>query len=552
MLTHLSIQNLTLVDKLDLEFSPGMSVITGETGAGKSIMLGALGLALGDRADSSLVADGSGRAEICASFDLSTSLDALAWLDAKELMDDNHCILRRVVSKDGRSRAFVNGSAMTLAELKELSEMLLDIHSQHEHQSLLKKETHRRLLDEYGGLTEVVGDLGERYRRMSDLEAELMQLKTDAEEKSARVQLLSYQAEELETLAMTGGELAELELEQKKLLAADESRSTLAEVIRLCSKEDDGSASSQTSRALSLIYAFEDDAILPIRDMLESAVIQLDEAMTDLEGNLGHFNADPERLADIERRLGSIYDIARKHKVHPEQLPGLTADIQAELSQILNADARIAELEKERDDAGSDYAVLAEKLSASRINTAASLEKEVTGQLQALGMSGAVFSASVRPTEQQGRYGTDDIEFLISTIPGSEPGSLARIASGGELSRISLAIQVITAQTSSTPTLVFDEVDVGVGGATAEVVGSLLRRLGGSTQVICVTHLPQVAAQGHQHYVVAKQTTDSSAATNVVQLNEEEKVDEIARMLGGVEKTDESVAHAQSMINRSA
>ncbi|MBT4492884.1 MAG: DNA repair protein RecN [Gammaproteobacteria bacterium] len=549
MLTHLSIQNLTLVDHLELEFNPGMSAITGETGAGKSIMLGALGLALGDRADSSLIATQADKAEICASFDLSTNIEATAWLNAKELNDDNACILRRVVSADGRSRAFVNGSSMTLTELRELSEMLLDIHSQHEHQSLLKKETHRRLLDEFGGLTEVVNELTERFERMTSLSMQLENLKSDAQEQSARVQLLSYQSEELTSLNIAEDELEDLEQEQKRLNAADQTRTTLTEIISLCSKDDETSASSQTSRALSLIYGIDDTAMKPVREMLESALIQLDEAITDLSINLDRFNADPERLAEIEKRLGDIYDIARKHRINPEQIPALTDRIKSELDEIANADTQIAALEVQLEEVTEAYHVLAEKLSSSRVKTARLLESDVTEQLQALGMSGASFSVSITAAEKPHRWGTDLMEFLISTVPGVEPGSLARIASGGELSRISLAIQVITAKTSDTPTLVFDEVDVGVGGATAEVVGSLLRKLGSNTQVICVTHLPQVAAQGHHHYVVSKETTDSSAATSVTKLTEEEKVDEIARMLGGVEQTEESLAHAQSMLS---
>lgn len=549
MLNHLSISSLTLVDQLELEFSNGMSVITGETGAGKSIMLGALGLALGDRADSSLVAKEASKAEICASFDLASSPGAKAWLEAKALLDGDNCILRRVIGKDGRSRAFVNGSAMTLAELRELSEMLLDIHSQHEHQSLLKKETHRRLLDEYGGLGDIVSKLASQFDHMKSIREELTLLKADAEEQSARVQLLSYQAEELNNLALMEGELEQLEVDQKRLNSAEESHQALSAVIDLCSKESDASASSLAARGLTLLNSIDDEALTPVRELLESAVIQLDEAMHDLSLSLARYEADPEQLRQIDSRLDSIYEIARKHRVAPETLPALTEDLQAELEQIINVDGRIEELEARLNEASSDYQSLAEKLSDSRQKTARALQEEVTAQLQALGMSGSTFRIALTAAASPTRFGIDDIEFQISTIPGSEPGPLSRIASGGELSRISLSIQVVTAVTSDTPTLVFDEVDVGVGGATAEVVGSLLRKLGGSTQVICVTHLPQVAAQGHHHYVVRKETSAAGAETSVLRLNEEEKVDEIARMLGGVERTSESLAHAQSMLS---
>ncbi len=548
MLNHLSITSLTLVDQLELEFSHGMSVITGETGAGKSIMLGALGLALGDRADSSLVAKDAAKAEICASFDLAQSPAAKNWLEAKALLDADSCILRRVVGKDGRSRAFVNGSAVTLTELRELSEMLLDIHSQHEHQSLLKRETHRRLLDEYGGLGEVVIKLASQFDRMKSIRDELNQLKADAEEQSARVQLLTYQAEELNNLALIEDEIVQLEADQKRLNSAEESHQALSAVIDLCSKESDASASSLAARGLTLLNSIDDDALASARELLESAVIQLDEAMHDLSLSLERYEADPEQLRQIDSRLNSIYEIARKHRVTPEQLPALAQDLQAELEQIINVDGRIEELAAELNEATSAYRSLAEKLSDSRQKTAQALQEEVTAQLQALGMSGSAFRIAITEAGGPSRFGIDDIEFQIATIPGSDPGPLSRIASGGELSRISLAIQVVTAVTSDTPTLVFDEVDVGVGGATAEVVGGLLRKLGGSTQVICVTHLPQVAAQGHHHFVVRKETSKSGAETSVLRLNEEEKVDEIARMLGGVERTSESLAHAQSML----
>ena len=548
MLTHLSIQNLTLVDRLELEFSSGMSVITGETGAGKSIMLGALGLALGDRADSSLIAKDARKAEVNAGFDVSGQQTAMDWLSERELTDGNHCILRRVISTDGRSRAFVNGSSMTLSELKSLSEMLLDIHSQHEHQSLLKKETHGKLLDEFGGLREIAADLSELFTALRTLQERLNVTKTDAEEQSSRVQLLSYQAEELGELALQENEISQLEQEQKRLSSADSTLSNLIEVEQLCSKESDTSASSLTARALALLSSIEDDSINDVRDMLANAQIQLDEAMHDLEAVKEKFAADPARLRTVEDRLSRIYDIARKHKVKAEDIVELTAAIQEELDGIIHADERIAELEAEVQTAHQTFDTLAEKLSQSRIKTAQLLQSEITTELQNLGMDGAHFEASTKALDTPNKNGKDDIEFLIATIPGTDPGSLSKIASGGELSRISLAIQVVTAKTSDTPTLVFDEVDVGVGGATAEVVGNLLKRLGGDAQVICVTHLPQVAAQGHQHYVVSKSTQEYGAATTVVKLNEEEKVDEIARMLGGIEKTDQSIAHAESML----
>ena len=549
VLSHLSIKSLTLVDQLELEFNPGMSVITGETGAGKSILLGALGLALGDRADSSLIATEATKTEVNAIFDLQDHKEALGWLTERELIDGGQCILRRVVSRDGRSRAFINGSSTTLQELKTLSEMLLDIHSQHEHQSLLKKEAHERMLDEFGGLTPLVSEVKALFSSLSVARDRLLKTQTDAEEQSARVQLLSYQAEELATLAIQRGETAQLENELKRLSSTDEIQEKITEALALCSRETNSSASTQLARTLRLLSGIEDNAISPIIEMLASASIQLDEAASDLLSVSEKFESNPTRQREVESRLSNIYEIARKHKIQPDELVTLTNHIQEELDQILNAETVIKELEQQVAIAETEYQALAKKLTKARLEKAKRLQPEVTQGLQGLGMDGAKFEVSLNASPNWSQTGVDDIEFRIATIPGSDPGSLAKIASGGELSRISLAIQVITARTSRTPTLIFDEVDVGVGGATAEVVGSLLRRLGGHAQIICVTHLPQVAAQGHQHYVVAKSTSKKSATTTVVQLTEEEKVDEIARMLGGVEKTDLSLAHAEAMLS---
>ncbi len=548
MLTHLSINALTLVDQLELEFSQGMSVVTGETGAGKSILLGALGLALGDRADSSLIAPGKRKTEISACFDLHNHDAALAWLQERDLDDNHECILRRVVSKDGRSRAFINGGAITLSELKTLSEKLLDIHSQHEHQSLLKKETHRKLLDEFGGLGEVVAEVRNKFAHLHQLKTELTNRRQDAEAQSAKVQLLTYQAAELSELAVQTGEPAELEAELKRLSSAEETQNRIQEAITFCDT-DDNAASNLLARALACIEGIESNDIVGIRELLQSAAIQLEEASVDLNRIVENFSADPGRQREVEDRLGHIYETARKHKVQPDELPELTLSIVNSLDDILNSEARLESLEQEVKAAEGVFQTIAEKLTTSRQKTAQLLASEVTDALHSLGMAGANFSIFMEPAKTPSANGMDSVEFRIATLPGAEPGSLAKIASGGELSRISLAIQVITAGTSNTPTLVFDEVDVGVGGATAEVVGNLLRKLGTSAQVICVTHLPQVAAQGHHHYVVSKSTTADSATTLVRRLTEEEKVDEIARMLGGIEKTDQSMAHAQAMIS---
>ena len=549
MLTHLSIRALTLVDRLDLEFDQGMSVITGETGAGKSILLGALGLALGDRADSSLIAPDGDKAEVNATFDLGNHQHALNWLLERELDEGRECILRRVVSGDGRSRAFVNGSAINLSELRTLGEMLLDVHNQHEHQSLLKTGVHRRLLDEFGNLGGLVSKVGDSFRAAQEIRQTLKQRREDAEEASARVQLLSYQAEELANLAVAPGETETLEAEQKLLSSADDIQARLQQVLALCQGDDEQNAASQVARAVSLLNGIDDESIQPVRELLTTAGIQIDEAIHDLNSSAERFTADPARLQQVETRLSQIYDAARKHRVQPDELPSLAEQIQGELDGILNAEEQLAALQARLDEAEASYQTIAGELAQSRTKTAQLLQTRVTAALQELGMHGADFLVSVEQDSEPSVHGINRVEFRIATLPGAEPGALSRIASGGELSRISLAIQVITATSANTPTLVFDEVDVGVGGATAEVVGNLLRKLGARAQVICVTHLPQVAAQGHHHYMVIKSTTSDSASMVVTRLDEEAKVDEIARMLGGIEKTEQSVAHAQKMLS---
>lgn len=550
MLSNLSIKSLTLVDALALDFSPGMSVVTGETGAGKSIMVGALGLAIGDRADSRLIANRMERAEISASFELSEAdKEARLWLSERALDDGDFCIVRRVLTTDGRSRAFVNGSAVSISDLRALGEKLLDIHSQHEHQRLLKRESHRKLLDEFGGLHRQVAALNEQFEAFASTRDQLENLAGNRTEQDALVQLLTYQFEELSTLAVKEGEARALEAEHKRLTGAEENRRNIIDAFSLCEGDDDNTVSNLLNRALSCLGDVDDDRISGPRELLTTALIQVEEAAKDLASSLDRFESDPQRLSRVENRLGKIYEVARKHRVEPDSLSALTARVARKLHSIESSNERIAELEEHLPAIRTSYATLAAKLSKARKKAAGELEQAVTGHLRNLGMTDARLFVRVECLDdgKPRRFGMDDIEFLVSTIPGAEPGALNKIVSGGELSRISLAIQVVTARTSDTPTLVFDEVDVGVGGGAAEVIGNLLRQLGKETQVLCVTHLPQVAAQGNHHYVVTRSKTDGSATTSVRKLDEAARVSEIARMLGGVEQTAESLAHAESM-----
>ncbi len=550
MLTHLTISNFALVQHLDLHFERAMSVVTGETGAGKSIMLDALALTLGDRADINLIASGKDKAEIHSTFDLAGIESALSWLIERELVDDDDIvIMRRVITRDGRSRGFINGVPSRLSDMKLLGNLLIDIHSQHEHQSLLKKDTHRRLLDEYGNLKTDADKLKILFSKYKDCQSHLKLLTGNNKEQSARLQLLTYQAAELAELDLQDGETGLLEVEQKQLASAETTVQQCQEALLLCQSDQEADVLASLAKAIGLVTSIDDERLQPIIDLMSSGLIQIEEASNDLEHYLQACEINPNRLLEVEKRLDSIYGIARKHRIDPAQIPELAISVSLELASIGGIEGDMDRLTIELESLRSDYLKLASKLGKSRRKAASILEKEVSKTLEELGMSGAKFQISLTSLAagEPSANGLEDIEFQISTNPGQEPGALSKIASGGELSRISLAIQVVTANTSSVPTLVFDEVDVGIGGATAEVVGRLLRELGKKTQIICVTHLAQVAAQGHHHLQVNKREDESGPNTFIVNLSEEEKVAEIARMLGGIELTDQSLAHAQEM-----
>lgn len=555
MLTHLSIQNFTLVDHLDLDFKAGMTVITGETGAGKSILLDALGQALGDRADGQRVRSGTKRADIHATFDISAIERAKRWLADQELEQEDHpeeCLLRRVITSEGRSKAYINGRPVTLQQLRTLGEMLIDIHSQHEHQSLLRRDTHRRLLDELAGQNELAQQVREQFRHWQTLCTDFEYRSANAEELSARFQLLSYQVQELDQLALAEGELEQLDSEQRALANADEILHTSQQISSLCGDEEQG-LSRTLHRALSLLQSLPEKSasLQEAEQLLTSAQIQVDEAQREIDRHIDNFSLDPERLQAVEERLSAVYDIARKHRVGPEQLPELEHSLRAELEQLGGGDAHLEALAQKVEQAETHYRALAQRLSTGRRKASGKLAKEVNAQLQALAMENARLEVSLAPLDDKpSAYGLEEVEFLISTNPGQPARALNKIASGGELSRISLAIQVVTAQTSARPTLVFDEVDVGIGGATGDVVGRLLRELGKRSQVICVTHLAQVASKGHQHLQVTKTASSSSAQSTLIELTGEAKVEEIARMLGGMTITDQSLAHAREFLEK--
>lgn len=554
MLTQLIVKDFTLVDSLELEFHAGMSVISGETGTGKSIILNALALALGDRADTTLIADGATRAEISASFDIGNHSDANAWLQERELsgVDSHECILRRLIGRDGRSRGFINGTPATVADMKALGDMLIDIHSQHEHQSLLKRDTQRKLLDEFGDHVTFAQEVRDLYHQHRAASEQLSSLIANSEEQSSRLQLLNYQATELNELAIAPGEHEQLENEHKRLANAESVLNNCHQAIELCQQDDNGNALQYVSSAIQLLNNIDDDAIHSVTELLDSSRIQIQEAIHDLDRFKDEFEVDPGRLQEVETRLSDIYEIARKHRVDPGEIPDLEKRINEELGSLENIDTDIETLTEKTEKLNAGWHDAAKKLGKARRTTADLLGKKVSDQLQDLGMAGATFAIKLAQNDDPGPapHGSESVEFLVSTNPGQEPRPLGKIASGGELSRISLAIQVATADTTKVPTLVFDEVDVGIGGGVAEVIGHLLRQLGNKTQILCVTHLPQVAAQGHCHYRVTKSADESGAATSITPLSDTEKVAEIARMLGGVEMTEQSMAHAREMFRK--
>lgn len=555
MLLHLAVNNYAIVDHLELELDRGMSVITGETGAGKSIMLDALSLTLGDRADSGAVRPGADKADILATFDISDIPEATQWLEQRDLASEEpQVILRRVVTAEGRSRAYINGSPCPQQDLKALGEMLIDIHSQHEHQSLLKTDTHRRLVDEYANASDLARQVQLAAQRCRQTEQALKLASDTSEEQNARVQLLSYQLEELDNLSLQEGELEQLEGEQRQLANAELIMQSCQQIINMCSESDSGSVLQALSSSLSRLGSLREHSrsLDEAHDLLAGAQIQVEEAVGELTRYLDHFEADPQRQQQVEERLGVIHDLARKHRVNAEELLSLQQQLIDELEGIQQHGADKERLADELQAYREHYQTLATKLSDKRRKAAQRLAKAVTGEIQQLGMPGGQVQVQLHPL-QAGHYplqGLENIEFLVSANPGQPAKPLAKVASGGELSRISLGIQVITAQTSRVPTLVFDEVDVGIGGPTAEIVGKLLRQLGERGQVLTVTHLPQVAAQGHQHLFVRKEQQRDSTRTCIDRLDQEGRIREVARMLGGVDLTEESLAHARRQLAR--
>ena len=549
MLINLSIKDYAVVDQLEVDLDAGMTCITGETGAGKSIMLDALGLCIGDRADSRAIRPGAARTDIAACFDVSRNTRAQVWLSERDLEAAGDCILRRTITAEGRSRAYINGSPATLSDCADLGQLLVDIHSQHAHQSLLRRPVQRSLLDTYAGAETLIVEVSETAQRWRVLQEEYSRLAGQTEESDARRALLTYQIEELETLNPQPGELEALEAQHRLLANAAYIIDSANDIAAGCEAQRD-----QLARLVQL--ANDDRMTGPatdnLRELLQSTLIQLDEAQAETARFAASVELDPDGLRAVEERLSALHDLARKHRVQPDALHELLAPLQTELESLAGGTEQLASLEEALGDTALAWRTHAKALSERRGKAAGLLAQRTMETLTDLAMTKCVFEIALIPFKDNNPdpRGAEDIEFLIATNPGATPGPLNKVASGGELSRISLALQVVAADTATSPTMVFDEVDVGIGGGVAEVVGDLLRTLGKRSQVLVVTHQPQVAAKGHQHLLVTK-TGEDAVHSELTLLDSESRIEEVGRMLGGAKLTDSTLAHAREMLESS-
>jgi len=552
VLVNLQIRDFAIVDRIAAEFAPGMTVLTGETGAGKSILVDALGLVLGERGSSKLVRSGARRAEFSAEFDVSAMPQARAWLEENSLDEDDECLLRRVINADGRSRAFINGNAVPVQQLKSLGEMLIDIHGQHFHQSLGKKAIQRDLLDHYGDLMELREQTAAAFVQWTSLVGRLEALMAADADRESRLDLVGFQLRELETLGAEPGEFDALLAESQKLANSERLVEGVRLALAVLSDYDDGNATAslaEAQRSVENLVGF-DDTLQSVAGLLNNASIQVNEACDELRRYGGSIDMDPRHQNQVEERLDSMQSIARKHRVKPPEVPELVTRLREEYDELSHAEERGKELEREAAVAEAIYRDHAADLSQRRKRASAKFSSAVTETMAGLGMPGGIFEIEVRalPADTASVTGIDEIEFQISANPGQPPLPLSRVASGGELSRMSLAVQVIASDGSSIPTMVFDEVDSGVGGGVAEMVGRRLAELGNSRQVLCVTHLPQVASLASHHIRISKVTDGKATRTGINELEHEERIDELARMLGGVEITEKTRDHAAEML----
>ena len=550
MLTHIQIRDFAIIDAVELELDKGLTVLTGETGAGKSILVDALLLAAGGRAGAEVVRHGAERAEVSASFDVGTNQAALAWLADQSLEHEGECVLRRVVSADGRSRAYINGQSMSVQALRQLGETLVDVHGQMEYQSLVRSGTQRELLDGSGDHAELLGAVRDAWRDVARLREEYARVQASVSDRDARLEMLRYHLSELRALELKRSETESLTNERQRLSQRGRLGKGAREIAELLREADDSSAEHAIARALTIARGLVefDTKYAEIARAIEESLIALREGVEAVERYESALDADPARQEWVEQRLAAIETIARKHRVEPAHLLDLQENLASEFEQLEKLEASIEHVKKGLDSAETRYASASKKLSTARRGAAQKLSERITTLMQSLGMPGGRFEVPVKATATPAAHGSDEIEFLVSANPGQPPRPLSKVASGGELSRISLAVQVAAVQDDTIPCLVFDEVDAGVGGGVAEIVGRQLRALGERVQVLCVTHLPQVASQAHAHVRVAKLSDEKTTRTSLTKLTADQRVEEIARMLGGIDVTAKAREHAAEML----
>lgn len=555
MLQTLSLRDFVIVDQLELDFSSGFTVLTGETGAGKSILLDALGLVLGERADGSQIREGSNRAEISALFRISADQveHFNSWLDEQGFPSEDggqSLLLKRTIESNGRSRAFINGSVATVSQLREAGDQLVDIHGQHAHQLLLKSGAQRDLLDRHANHMDLVNEVSQSFKKLNDSRRLLAQAENAGQDVERERERLEWQLEELTELAPQEGEWASIQSEHARLANGAKIISGCQETIDVLSDADNSVESILSKTCTNMgTLAEHDSALSDISQALESAQIQIDEAVHSLNRYLQKLDLDPARLSELEERMQALHSAARKYRTEADDLPKLlneTTDRLDALTASQNIDALRDKVKAEE----AAYLKLAKQLTQKRNKAALDLGKQVTSAMQDLSMAGGQLEIALSPLSEGGAHGLEQVEFLVAGHAGSTPRPLAKVASGGELARISLAISVITSQASFTPTLIFDEVDAGIGGAVAETVGKLLRQLGQSHQILCVTHLPQVAAQGNHHLKVSKSQSGDKTLSQVTPLGRSERVEEVARMLGGATITDTTRRHARELLEQ--
>lgn len=548
MLLELSIKNLALIEQLTLSFKAGFTTLTGETGAGKSILLDGLGLSLGERANTSLVRHGTSRADVSADFEISNLPLVQDWLIQNELDDDNQCLLRRTLTAEGRSKAYINSLPVSVGQLKTLSHLLIDIHGQHEHQTLLRNEKQRALLDAYAQHDDLISQVEQQFNHWRKLSQQLNALQEKRADKQSRLELLKFQQQEFEQVNPVADEFSDLSAEQKILSHANEIKQSA--YLAYQAIESNNAISDGFNSAISELEKVSEynPKLNTALEQLQSALIETQEIASDIQSVERGIELDPNRLQQIDSRLAELFSLSKKYLIEPGELLQKQRSILEEITRLNSSAESLEQLKVELDSTWQAYQQVSQTLRKSRNKSALNLAKNITNSIQSLGMAEGVFSIVLHPEEKPSKHGIDRVEFQISANKGQPQQAINKVASGGELSRISLAIQVACAQVTSLPCLIFDEVDVGIGGGIAEVVGQKMQQLGQHCQVLSITHLGQVAAYGDQQLNISKNTVEDNTITNVIELNQEQRIEEIARMVGGVRVTEQTLKHAEEFL----